>query len=210
VCSACVLVRTRGGGGGGQMTGNIRANMYFYKNIGDKAPGNAVVLQDTGDAGAYNRANRSVHHMIENFGAVVAGFGLVGGALVCVCLRVSFPLPRACVLGDMHACVHAGMRRRGMHAVHAQGVRMRRFYACTHAHTQTSRCACMCAVLCVPACRREGVLRVCVPVSLSGREHVRLCVCVWARGRAKSLCACAPVRPPVRPPVRLRVWASGC
>eukprot|EP00802_Teleaulax_amphioxeia_P020800 Tamp_21100.p2 GENE.Tamp_21100~~Tamp_21100.p2 ORF type:complete len:230 (-),score=53.91 Tamp_21100:289-978(-) len=61
-----------------KMTGNIRANMYFYKNIGDKAPGNAVVLQDTGDAGAYNRANRSVHHMIENFGAVVAGFGLVG------------------------------------------------------------------------------------------------------------------------------------
>ena len=38
-------------------------------------------LEDTGDVGAYNRANRSVHHMVENFGAVVAGLGLVGGEL---------------------------------------------------------------------------------------------------------------------------------
>jgi hypothetical protein len=38
-------------------------------------------LEDTGDVGAYNRANRSVHHMVENFGAVVAGLGLVGGQL---------------------------------------------------------------------------------------------------------------------------------
>jgi len=28
--------------------------------------------------GAYNRANRSVHHMVENFGAFVAGMFMVG------------------------------------------------------------------------------------------------------------------------------------
>jgi hypothetical protein len=38
-------------------------------------------LEDTGDVGAYNRANRSVNHMVENFGAIVAGLGLVGGEL---------------------------------------------------------------------------------------------------------------------------------
>ena len=34
---------------------------------------NAVILIDEGDIGAYNRANRSISHMIENYGALLSG-----------------------------------------------------------------------------------------------------------------------------------------
>lgn len=37
---------------------------------GDNSPANAVVLEEEGDIGKYNRANRSMHHFIEN----VVGF----------------------------------------------------------------------------------------------------------------------------------------
>jgi len=59
-------------------SGNLRANMFVYKAIGDKAADNAIVLQDTGDLGAYNRANRSLHHMVENFGLFVVALALAG------------------------------------------------------------------------------------------------------------------------------------
>jgi hypothetical protein len=39
---------------------------------------NIVALVDEGDIGAYNRANRSVHHMVENFGALIAGVYMAG------------------------------------------------------------------------------------------------------------------------------------
>jgi hypothetical protein len=72
-------------------SGNLRANMFVYKLIGDKAPANKVVMEDEGDLGAFNRANRSLHHMVENFGSVVASIGLLSGvfprptfALVCL------------------------------------------------------------------------------------------------------------------------------
>jgi len=44
--------------------GNIRANMYMFKVRDDG--GNLVVLEEEGAAGAYNRANRSIHHFVEN------------------------------------------------------------------------------------------------------------------------------------------------
>jgi len=42
--------------------GNVRANMYLYQNL----EGGLVVLEEDGAAGQYNRANRSLHHFIEN------------------------------------------------------------------------------------------------------------------------------------------------
>ena len=46
--------------------GNVRANMSIYKAIGQNAAPNAVVMVEDGDVGAYNRANRSMHHFVEN------------------------------------------------------------------------------------------------------------------------------------------------
>ncbi|OQS06916.1 hypothetical protein THRCLA_20259 [Thraustotheca clavata] len=57
-------------------SGNLRSNPFIYKLIGKDAPVNAVVFEDEGAVGAYNRANRSLHHMIENYAVVVAGLYL--------------------------------------------------------------------------------------------------------------------------------------
>jgi len=72
-------------------SGNIRSNPFIFKQIGDKAMENMVIFEDQGDIGAYNRANRSIHHMIENFGAFVAGLFMAGSVFpfpvfVLVCL----------------------------------------------------------------------------------------------------------------------------
>lgn len=67
------------------MKGNTRANPFFYKTDG----GELVVLETEGDIGRYNRANRSVHHMIENFGAFLAGMVLAGQV---------FPFPVFCLV----------------------------------------------------------------------------------------------------------------
>lgn len=48
--------------------GNIRSNPFIY---GEE--GKYVTFVEEGNVGKYNRANRSLHHMIENFGVVVAG-----------------------------------------------------------------------------------------------------------------------------------------
>lgn len=72
--------------------GNLRANPFFYKIIGAGASDDTtVVLQDAGDVGGYNRANRSIHHMVENMGGFLASLYLVGTvfpfpAFVCTCL----------------------------------------------------------------------------------------------------------------------------
>ncbi|CAK4084688.1 unnamed protein product [Aphanomyces euteiches] len=55
---------------------NLRSNPSIYKAIGKYAIDNAIVLNDEGAIGAYNRANRSLHHMIENNGMLVAGLAL--------------------------------------------------------------------------------------------------------------------------------------
>ena len=60
-------------------SGNLRANMYLYKQIGSGAKDDvAVVLQDEGDAGMYNRANRSLHHFTESASTTVAAMLLAG------------------------------------------------------------------------------------------------------------------------------------
>ena len=47
-------------------SGNLRSNMFIYKQVGDNAMENVITLIEDGDIGAFNRSNRSIHHMIEN------------------------------------------------------------------------------------------------------------------------------------------------
>lgn len=42
-------------------SGNLRANMMIYKQLGSK-DGQYVVLETEGPVGCYNRANRSLFH----------------------------------------------------------------------------------------------------------------------------------------------------
>ena len=46
--------------------GNLRANMQIYKQSGKDASSGYVVLETEGAIGSYNRANRSLTHMVEN------------------------------------------------------------------------------------------------------------------------------------------------
>merc|ERR1712196_58415 len=74
-----------------QDSGNLRSNMYIYKAIGNDASDNAIIMEEHGPAGNYNRANRSLHHMIENNAIMVAGIFAAGHvfpfpAFVCVCV----------------------------------------------------------------------------------------------------------------------------
>lgn len=62
-----------------QNAGNLRANMQIFKIIGSDAPKNAcVVLETEGALGAYNRANRSLTHMVENSLSFLAGIAVCG------------------------------------------------------------------------------------------------------------------------------------
>jgi len=74
--------------------GNLRANMYIFKVLSpDAALSLPVVLEDEGDLGRYNRANRSLHHFTENMGFFVVGLYLAG---------TCFPAPTfvlACIFG---------------------------------------------------------------------------------------------------------------
>ncbi|CAD7959401.1 unnamed protein product [Amoebophrya sp. A25] len=67
--------------------GNLRANMQIFKMIGDGAGSNAIVLETEGDVGGYNRANRSLTHMVENMAAVLVlmlAVGFVYPLLACL------------------------------------------------------------------------------------------------------------------------------
>mmetsp|Transcript_34641 Transcript_34641/g.64159 ORF Transcript_34641/g.64159 Transcript_34641/m.64159 type:complete len:206 (-) Transcript_34641:83-700(-) len=65
-------------------SGNLRSNPFIYRMAGENAAKNVILFDAEGDIGGYNRANRSIHHMVENFGAFVAGIYLTG---------VVFPFP---------------------------------------------------------------------------------------------------------------------
>lgn len=54
-------------------SGNLRSNPFVYTAVGEGASGHHVLFETEGDVGKYNRANRSLHHMIENFGLMLAG-----------------------------------------------------------------------------------------------------------------------------------------
>ena len=59
-----------------QKAGNLRANPIFYKNLAPGGNDSYVGMVEDGDVGSYNRANRSLHHFVENASALVAGFAL--------------------------------------------------------------------------------------------------------------------------------------
>ncbi|CAJ1450248.1 unnamed protein product, partial [Effrenium voratum] len=75
-------------------SGNLRANMMIYKEIGKEAP--YVVLETKGAVGAYNRANRSLGHFTENGLAFVLCLVLAGVVFPqpCLMLTASFCLGR--------------------------------------------------------------------------------------------------------------------
>ena len=57
---------------------NVRANPFVYKAMGAGAASHAVVFENDGLTGKYNRANRSLHHFIENAAPVFLCLVLVG------------------------------------------------------------------------------------------------------------------------------------
>jgi len=64
----------------GHLKGNVRSNPFFYETTGgaDGSSGTTVVFQESGALGMYNRSNRSINHMVENFGAVLVSILPVG------------------------------------------------------------------------------------------------------------------------------------
>ncbi|CAK4638223.1 hypothetical protein LEN26_003365 [Aphanomyces euteiches] len=74
-------------------SGNLRSNPFIFKAIGKNAKDNAIVFNEDGAIGAYNRANRSLQHLTETFGVLVAG-------LAVACQVFPFPVFVAvCVFG---------------------------------------------------------------------------------------------------------------
>ena len=55
---------------------NIRANMFVYKLAAANSSPSAVILEDQGGVGEYNRANRALGHFIENALPVVISWKL--------------------------------------------------------------------------------------------------------------------------------------
>jgi len=68
-------------------SGNLRSNPFIYKAIGEGAAPQHVVFDNEGSVGRYNRGNRSLHHMIENFASVLLGLSMAGTV---------FPFPTFC------------------------------------------------------------------------------------------------------------------
>merc|ERR1719464_1900333 len=58
------------------LKGNVRSNPFFYETEDDSKT--LVLFKEEGREGMYNRSNRSVHHMVENFGGFLAAIGPVG------------------------------------------------------------------------------------------------------------------------------------
>merc|ERR1712046_290290 len=77
-------------------SGNLRANMMIYKQAGSKADGQYVILETEGPVGSYNRANRSLTHLVENTLPVVLCMVLAGRifALPTFILTVAFATGR--------------------------------------------------------------------------------------------------------------------
>ena len=56
----------------------MRANQFIYKIAGSGNKPNAVVYNEEGDVGRYNRANRTVGHFLENSTPIILSLTLVG------------------------------------------------------------------------------------------------------------------------------------
>lgn len=74
-----------------KLKSNMRANAYIYAMIGEGALPNKIVLEEEGVIGRYNRATRSMQHMMENLISFIPCLLLSGivapfPVLVCVLL----------------------------------------------------------------------------------------------------------------------------
>jgi hypothetical protein len=58
------------------LKGNIRSNPFFYNTEDENKT--LVLFKEDGSMGMYNRSNRSIQHMIENIGVLLASIGPVG------------------------------------------------------------------------------------------------------------------------------------
>jgi hypothetical protein len=57
---------------------SARTNMYVYRLAGHSGDDGLVLLDEAGDAGRYNRANRSMHHFTESSLPLALGVPLAG------------------------------------------------------------------------------------------------------------------------------------
>jgi len=145
-----------------ELGANMRSNPFIYTTVGGSKE--TVLFQNDGVIGSYNRANRSLAHMIENFGAVLAGLMLAGSC---------FPFPT-------FVCACAFGVGRIMHQVgtcQAQWVRALRAGDNTHAHC---------------ACARDAASSVPILSGESSRGSVSLASCTrWATRAATASTAWA-------------------
>ncbi|KAJ1461589.1 hypothetical protein M885DRAFT_584615 [Pelagophyceae sp. CCMP2097] len=58
--------------------GNLRSNPFIYRMQGKGALANAITFEEGGAVGGYNRANRSLQHLVENVPQVVAAMLATG------------------------------------------------------------------------------------------------------------------------------------
>ena len=54
--------------------------MFIYKHAAEDSSESAVVLDEAGDAGLYNRSNRALYHFIENSSPMI--FAIILGSFV--------------------------------------------------------------------------------------------------------------------------------
>ena len=67
---------------------NMRSNPFIYRSVGPSKE--TVLFENEGVVGKYNRANRSLTHMVENMGSMLGGFMLAGSVFpfpvfMCAC-----------------------------------------------------------------------------------------------------------------------------
>ena len=53
--------------------GDLRSNMFIYKLAAEDSSESAIILEQEGDIGLYNRGNRSLFHFMENCQPMVLG-----------------------------------------------------------------------------------------------------------------------------------------
>ena len=59
---------------------NLRSNMFIYKQAVEGSSESAIVLDEAGDVGLYNRSNRAMYHFVENSSPMI--FSVILGSFV--------------------------------------------------------------------------------------------------------------------------------
>ena len=104
---------------------NVRTNPYiFVRATGDPSESSAVLMNQKGDIGRYNRANRSIHHFIEY------GFGFLATLPLAF---FTFPFPTMICIATFclgQILYQIGYANAGF-GMHIPGFYMERFSTCT-------------------------------------------------------------------------------